>query len=38
MLLTGNNDALDPIVETIHDLVVELDEFGVESAAKPRSR
>ncbi|EGD59775.1 TetR family transcriptional regulator [Novosphingobium nitrogenifigens DSM 19370] len=30
MLLTGNNDALDPIVETIHDLVVELDEFGVE--------
>jgi AcrR family transcriptional regulator len=30
MLLTGNNDALDPIVETIHDLVIDLDEFGGE--------
>ena len=30
MLVTGNNDALDPIVETIHDLVIELDEFGGE--------
>ena len=30
MLVTGNKDALDPIVETIHDLVVELDEFGGE--------
>lgn len=30
MLVTGNHDALDPIVETIHDLMVELDEFGAE--------
>jgi len=30
MLVTGNRDALDPIVETIHDLVVDLDEFGGE--------
>ncbi|KUR78117.1 TetR/AcrR family transcriptional regulator [Novosphingobium sp. FSW06-99] len=30
MLVTGNKDALDPIVETIHDLVVDLDEFGGE--------
>jgi AcrR family transcriptional regulator len=30
MLVTGNKDALDPIVETIHDLVVDLDEEGVE--------
>lgn len=30
MLITGNKDALDPIVETIHDLVIELDEFGGE--------
>lgn len=28
MLLSGNEDALDPIVEAIHDLVVDLDEFG----------
>ncbi len=28
MLVTGNTTALDPIVETIHDLVLELDEFG----------
>lgn len=28
MLVTGNRDALDPIVGTIHDLVVDLDEFG----------
>jgi AcrR family transcriptional regulator len=30
MLVTGNRDALDPIVETIHDLVIDLDEFGGE--------
>ena len=30
MLITGNRNALDPIVETIHDLVVDLDEFGGE--------
>ncbi len=28
MLLSGNEDALDPIVEAIHDLVDDLDEFG----------
>jgi AcrR family transcriptional regulator len=28
MLLSGNEDALDPIVEAIHDLVVELNDFG----------
>jgi len=28
MLLSGNEDALDPIVEAIHDLVDELHEFG----------
>lgn len=28
MLLSGNEDALDPIVDAIHDLVVELNEFG----------
>ena len=28
MLLSGNEDALDPIVETIHDLVEELHEGG----------
>lgn len=27
MLLSGNEDALDPIVNTIHDLVVDLDEY-----------
>ena len=27
MLLSGNEDALDPIVDTIHDLVVDLDEY-----------
>lgn len=31
MLLSGNEDALDPIVDTIHDLVVELNEFGSET-------
>lgn len=31
MLLTGNEDALDPIVDTVHDLVVELDEFGSDA-------
>lgn len=30
MLLSGNEDALDPIVDTIHDLVEELSEFGSE--------
>ncbi|WP_420381885.1 TetR family transcriptional regulator [Novosphingobium sp.] len=30
MLVTGNNDALDPIVETIHDLVIDLDVLGGE--------
>ncbi len=28
MLVNGNEDALDPIVEAIHDLVDDLDEFG----------
>ncbi len=28
MLLSGNEDALDPIIETIHDLVEELHEGG----------
>ena len=28
MLLSGNEDALDPILETIHDLVEELHEGG----------
>jgi AcrR family transcriptional regulator len=28
MLVNGNEDALDPIVETIHDLVEDLGEFG----------
>ncbi len=28
MLLHGNEDALDPLVEVIHDLVDELDELG----------
>jgi hypothetical protein len=31
MLLTGNEDALDPIVDVIHDLVVELNEFGSDT-------
>lgn len=31
MLLSGNEDALDPIVETIHDLVVDLDEYGTDT-------
>ncbi len=31
MLLSGNEDALDPIVEAIHDLVDELAEFGAEA-------
>lgn len=29
MLLSGNEDALDPIIDTIHDLVVELDVDGL---------
>ena len=28
MLLSGNEDALDPIVDTIHDLVVDLNEYS----------
>lgn len=28
MLVSGNEDALDPIVEAIHDLVVDTDEFA----------
>ncbi len=31
MLLNGNEDALDPIVEAIHDIVDELHEFGTGS-------
>jgi AcrR family transcriptional regulator len=31
MLLSGNEDALDPIVDTIHDLVVDLDEYGSDA-------
>lgn len=31
MLLTGNEDALDPIVDAVHDLVVELDDFGSDA-------
>ncbi|WP_421837195.1 TetR family transcriptional regulator [Novosphingobium sp.] len=31
MLLTGNEDALDPIVDVIHDLVIELNEFGSDT-------
>jgi AcrR family transcriptional regulator len=31
MLLSGNEDALDPIVDSIHDLVVELNEFGSDA-------
>ena len=27
MLLTGNEDALDPIVDVIHDLVIEVGDF-----------
>lgn len=29
MLVSGNEDALDPIVEAIHDLVEDLHEFGL---------
>lgn len=31
MLLSGNEDALDPIIEAIHDLVDEIREPGVEN-------
>ncbi len=31
MVLNGNEDALDPIVEAIHDIVDELHEFGAGS-------
>ena len=30
MLLSGNEDALDPIIEAIHNLVVELNDFNSE--------
>ena len=35
MLLTGNEDALDPIVETIHDLVHELRPEEADHAGEP---
>lgn len=28
MIVSGNEDALDPIVDAVHDLVIDLDEFG----------
>ncbi len=28
MLMNGNEDALDPLVDAVHDLVEDLDEFG----------
>lgn len=31
MLLSGNEDALDPIVDTIHDLVVDLDDYASDT-------
>lgn len=31
MLLSGNEDALDPIVEAIHDLVIELHDYGSQA-------
>ena len=31
MLLSGNEDALDSIVDTIHDLVVDLDEYSSDT-------
>ncbi len=31
MLLSGNEDALDPIIEAIHDLVDELHDFGSDN-------
>lgn len=31
MLLSGNEDALDPIVDTIHDLVVDLGDYGSDT-------
>ncbi|MBB4613238.1 AcrR family transcriptional regulator [Novosphingobium taihuense] len=31
MLLSGNEDALDPIVDTIHDLVVDLEEYSSDA-------
>ena len=30
MLLSGNEDALDPIVDAVHDLVIDLNDFGSE--------
>ena len=30
MLLSGNEDALDPIIEAIHNLVIELNDFNSE--------
>jgi len=31
MLLSGNEDALDPIVDAIHDLVVDLGDYGSDT-------
>lgn len=31
MLLSGNEDALDPIVDTIHDLVVDLEQYSADA-------
>lgn len=28
MIVSGNEDALDPIVDAVHDLVIDLNEFG----------
>lgn len=33
-VLTGNDDALDPVVDAIHDLVVELNDFTSEEQRK----
>jgi hypothetical protein len=38
MLLSGNEDALDPIVDAIHDLVTELADFGSGAMRNRRSR
>ncbi len=34
MLLSGNRDALDPIIDAIHDLVEELHDFGAKPMRK----
>lgn len=36
MLASGNDDALDPIIDVIHDLVDDLDEFGSARCAASR--